>query len=44
VQKHRIDLAVRTIGLADGGLEIGTVNLVYNIKRTLWLGRRAASG
>lgn len=41
-QKDRMDLFVRTIGLARAELEVGTANLVYTIRRTLWLDRRAA--
>jgi transposase, IS5 family len=41
-QKDRMDLFVRTIGLARAELKIGMANLVYNIRRTLWLDRRAA--
>ncbi len=40
-QKDRMDLFVRTIGLARAELKIGMANLVYNIRRTLWLDRRA---
>ena len=43
-QKDRMDLFVRTIGLARAELEVGMANLVYNIRRTLWLDRRAAPG
>lgn len=43
-QKDRMDLFVRTIGLARAELEVGTANLVYTIRRTLWLDRRAAPG
>jgi hypothetical protein len=42
-QKERMNLCVRTIGLARAELKIGMADLVYNIKRTLWLDRRAAS-
>lgn len=41
-QKDRMNLFVRTIGLARAELKIGMANLVYNIRRTLWLDRRAA--
>lgn len=41
-QKDRMDLFVRTIGLARAELKIGMANLVYNIRRTLWLDSRAA--
>jgi hypothetical protein len=35
-------LVVRTIGLARARVKIGLANLVYNMKRTVWLTRRAA--
>jgi hypothetical protein len=41
-QKERMDLVVRTIGLARAELKIGLANLVYNIRRPLWLDRRTA--
>ena len=41
VQKDRMDLFIRTIGIARATTKIGMANLVYNIKRTLFL-RRAA--
>jgi transposase, IS5 family len=43
-QKDRMELFVRTIGLTRTELKVGMANLVYNIKRTAWLGRRAAPG
>lgn len=43
-QKDRMALCVRTIGLARAELKIGMANLVYNIRRTLWLDRRAVPG
>jgi IS5 family transposase len=43
-QNDRMDLFVRTIGLARAELKVGMANLVYNIRRTLWLDRRAAPG
>jgi IS5 family transposase len=42
-QKARMGLFVRTIGLARAEMKIGMANLLYNLKRTLWLGRRVAS-
>jgi IS5 family transposase len=39
-QKDRMDLFVRTIGSTRAELKIGMANLVYNIRRTLWLDRR----
>ena len=42
-QKGRMDLFIRTIGLARAETKIGLANLVYNIKRLIWLeGRKAA--
>ncbi len=41
-QKDRMNLFVRTIGLARAELKIGMANFVYNIRRTLWLDRRTA--
>jgi IS5 family transposase len=41
-QKYRMALCVRTIGLSRPELKIGMANLVYNIRRTLWLDRRAS--
>ena len=41
VQKDRMDLFIRTIGIARATTKIGLANIVYNIKRTLFL-RRAA--
>mgnify|MGYP001815494667 CR=1 FL=1 len=43
-QKERMNLVVRTIGLARAELKIGMANLVYNIRRTLWLDSRAVPG
>jgi IS5 family transposase len=39
VQKDRMDLFVRTIGIARATTKIGMANIVYNIKRTLFLRR-----
>jgi IS5 family transposase len=41
VQKDRMDLFVRTIGIARATMKIGMANLVYNIKRLLFLSRMA---
>jgi len=42
-QKDRMDLFIRTIGLARAEAKIGMVNLVYNMKRLNWLqGRKPA--
>ena len=39
VQKDRMDLFIRTIGIARATTKIGMANIVYNIKRTLFLRR-----
>lgn len=39
-QKARMDLFIRTIGLARAETKIGLANLVYNIKRLIWLEKR----
>ena len=36
-QKDRMGLFIRTIGLARAEIKIGLANLVYNIKRFIWL-------
>jgi transposase, IS5 family len=38
-----MDLFIRTIGIARATTKIGMVNLVYNIKRLLYLRRTAAA-
>ena len=43
VQKDRMDLFIRTIGIARATTKIGMANLVYNIKRTLFLQRTMAA-
>lgn len=40
-QKVRMGLFVRTVGLARAATKIGMANLVYNLKRLLFLERRA---
>ena len=40
-QKDRMGLFIRTIGLARARTKIGLVNLVYNMKRLIWLRRNA---
>jgi transposase, IS5 family len=40
-QKERMGLFIRTIGIARATVKIGVANLVYNIKRLVFL-RRAA--
>jgi IS5 family transposase len=46
-QKHRMDLFIRTIGrtigIARATMKIGLANIVYNIKRLLFLRRIAAA-
>jgi transposase len=41
VQKDRMDLFIRTVGIARAKTKIGMVNLVYNIKRLIFLNRAA---
>ena len=41
-QKDRMGLFIRTIGIARAKTKIGLANLVYNIKRLLFLRRIAA--
>jgi IS5 family transposase len=40
-QKDRMDLFIRTVGIARASTKIGMVNLVYNIKRLIFLNRSA---
>ena len=42
-QKDRMDLFIRTIGIARATTKIGMANLVYNIKRLLFLRRIATA-
>lgn len=42
-QKDRMDLFIRTIGIARATVKIGPANLVYNIKRLLFLRRFAVA-
>jgi hypothetical protein len=42
-QKYRMGLFIRTIGLDRARLKIGLANLVYNIKRFIWLERTVAA-
>ena len=37
VQKHKMGLFVRTIGIKRAWLKIGMANIVYNMKRLIWL-------
>jgi transposase, IS5 family len=41
-QKGPMALVVRTIGLARARVKIGLANLVYNMKRFVWLNGKAA--
>ena len=41
-EKGPMGLVVRTIGLARARVKIGLANLVYNMKRTIWLTGRLA--
>jgi hypothetical protein len=43
VQKDKMGLFVRTIGIARATLKIGMANLVYNIRRLVYLTRAAAT-
>ena len=42
-QKDRMGLFIRTIGMARATIKIGLANLVYNLKRLLFLRRMAAA-
>ncbi len=42
-QKGPMGMVVRTIGLPRARVKIGLANLAYNMKRFVWLSRRAAS-
>ena len=42
VQKDKMDLFIRTIGIARARLKIGMANLVYNMRRLVYLDRLAA--
>jgi IS5 family transposase len=42
-QKDRMGLFIRTIGIARATVKIGLTNLVYNIKRQLFLRRTASA-
>ena len=42
-QKDRMDLFIRTIGIARATIKIGLANLVFNIKRLLFLHRAAVA-
>src|SRR5215213_1894979 len=40
-QKHRMGLFIRSIGIARARVKIGLANLVFNMKRLIWLERAA---
>jgi transposase, IS5 family len=42
-QKDKMELFVRTIGIARATMKIGMANIVYNVKRLVFLGRPAAA-
>ena len=42
-QKDRMDFFIRTIGIARATVKIGLANLVYNLKRLIFLRRIAAA-
>lgn len=42
-QKDRMGLFIRTIGIARATVKIGLANIVYNIKRLIFLRRIAAA-
>ncbi len=42
-QKHRMGLFIRTIGMARARVKIGLANLVFNMKRLIWLTRPLAA-
>ena len=42
-QKDKMDLFIRTIGIARATMKIGLANLVYNMKRLVFLDRLAAA-
>jgi IS5 family transposase len=41
VQKNKMELLVRTVGIARATTKIGMANLVYNIKRAIFWGKMA---
>ena len=43
VQKDKMDLFVRTVGIARAAVKIGMANMVYNMKRLVFLDRLAAA-
>jgi len=43
LQKDKMGLFIRTIGIARATMKIGMANIVYNVKRLVFLGRLAAA-
>jgi IS5 family transposase len=43
VQKDKMDLFIRTVGIARAQVKIGMANMVYNMKRLVFLDRLAAA-
>ena len=43
VQKDKMDPFIRTVGIARAKLKIGMANLVYNLKRSVFLNRLVAA-
>jgi IS5 family transposase len=43
VQKDKMDLFIRTVGIARARVKIGMANMVYNMKRLVFLARLAAA-
>jgi transposase, IS5 family len=43
VQKDKMDLFIRTVGMARATMKIGMANIVYNMKRLVFLNRIAAA-
>jgi len=43
VQKDKMDLFTRTVGIARAKVKIGMANIVYNMKRLVFLGRLAVA-
>ena len=43
MQKDKMGLFLRTIGIARAAMKIGMANIVYDVKRLVLLGRLAAA-
>jgi transposase, IS5 family len=43
VQKDKTDLFIRTVGIARATMKIGMANIVYNMKRLVFLNRTACA-